>query len=126
MDDLILAEALNLPVRLVTVNMNDRPLPDSFQSWTGQNLPAKNSAAQQQLIKTNQHAIETQIRINLDKSRMDFIPKIELGGCELDLVEQIKLLEIVIRPDLKWCENTDYMVKRAYKKETEGPGSGSS
>ena len=59
---------------------------------------------------------------------IDFMPKIELGGCELDLVEQIKLLEIVIRPDLKWCDNTDYMVKRAYKEtmETEGPGGGSS
>ena len=125
MDDLTLAEAVNLPEKLVTVNMNERPLPDNFHSRTGHSLPAENSALQQQLIKTNQHAIENQMRINLDKSKImlfnpckaiDFMPKIELDGCELDLVEQIKLLGIVIRSDLKWSDNTDYMVKRAYKK----------
>ena len=65
-DDLTLAEAVNLPEKLVTMNMNESPLPDNFHSMTGHSLPAANSAAQQQLIKTNQHAIENQIRINFD------------------------------------------------------------
>ena len=65
------------------------------------------------------------MKINLEKSKImlfnpcnsiDFMPKFELDGCELDLVEKFKLLGIVIRSDLKWSDNTDYMVKRAYKK----------
>ena len=124
-DDLTLAEAVNLPDKLVPVNRNERPLPDSFHARTGHTLPAEESAVQQQLLRTNQHAIENQMKINLEKSKImlfnpcnsiDFMPKIELDGCELDLVEKFKLLGIVIRSDLKWSDNTDYMVKRAYKK----------
>ena len=45
---------------------------------------------------------------------IDFMPKIELDGIELDLVQQIRLLGGVIRSDLKLCDNTEYMVKRNY------------
>ena len=123
-DDLTLAEAVNLPEKLVPVNTNERPLPDTFHARTGHSLPAEKSAVQQQLIKINQHAIENEMQINLDKSKVilfnpcnsiDFMPKIELNGSELDLVEKIKLLGIVIRSDLKWSDNTDNMIKRAYK-----------
>ena len=38
-DDLTLAKAVNLPEKLITVNMND-----SFHSRTGHSLPAENSA----------------------------------------------------------------------------------
>ena len=41
-DDLTLAKAVNLPEKLLTVNMNERPLPDSFHSRTGHSLPAEN------------------------------------------------------------------------------------
>ena len=124
-DDFTLAESINLPEKLIPVKDDDRPLPDNFHSRTGHILPAGNSTVQQQLIKTNEHANMNEMKINLKKSKVmlfnpcksiDFMPKIELGGIELDLVEQIRLLGVVIRSDLKWCDNTEYMVKRGYKK----------
>ena len=124
-DDLTLAETINLPQKLIPVKNSDRILPDNFHSRTGHIFPVENSAVQQQLIQTNEHAIKNEMKINLKKSKVmlfnpchsiDFMPKIELDGTELDLVEQMRLLGVVIRSDLKWCDNTEYIVKRAYKK----------
>ena len=47
---------------------------------------------------------------------IDFLPEIKLDGSQLDLVEEMKLLGVVIRSDLKWKDNTEFIVKRAYKK----------
>ena len=44
------------------------------------------------------------------------MPKFTLGNTELDLVEETTLLGVVLRSDLSWSSNTEYMVKRAYKK----------
>ena len=44
------------------------------------------------------------------------MPKIELENNELELVEEMKLLGVVIQSDMKWGANTEYMVERAYKK----------
>ena len=46
---------------------------------------------------------------------MDFIPRIELDNTELELVEQMKLLGVIIQSDMKWIVNTEYIVKTAYK-----------
>ena len=47
---------------------------------------------------------------------IDFLPEIKLDGSQLDLVEDMKLLGVIIRSDLKWKDNTEFIVKRAYKK----------
>ena len=46
----------------------------------------------------------------------DFSPKFELSGQSIEVVEESKLLGIVIRSDLSWSSNTEYMVSRANKK----------
>ena len=47
---------------------------------------------------------------------LDFMPNLDLGGHELELVEEMKLLGLVITSDMKWAANTDHIVKRGYKK----------
>ena len=42
-DDLTLAEAIDLPKNLVTVPDDERPQPDMFHAKTGHTLPLKNS-----------------------------------------------------------------------------------
>ena len=124
-DDLTLAEAVNLSEQLKYESPSNRPLPDNFHARTGHRFPAENSAVQQQLVKTKEYAEVNDMKINEKKTKVmlfnpcrsiDFIPDIQLGGTQLDLVEKAKLLGVVIRSDLKWKDNTEYIVKRAYKK----------
>ena len=40
----------------------------------------------------------------------------ELNGTKVDLVEEAKLLGVIISSNLSWSSNTDYIVKRCNKK----------
>ena len=44
---------------------------------------------------------------------MDFMTKFHLGDNELELVEETTLLGMVLKNDLSWASNIDYIVKRA-------------
>ena len=46
----------------------------------------------------------------------DFHPQFNLGEKDLEYVEEMKLLGVLIRTDLKWHSNTEFMVNKAYKK----------
>ena len=47
---------------------------------------------------------------------IDFMPTFSLGGTDIELVEETKLLGLVITSDLKFNKNTEYIVKRAFKR----------
>ena len=122
-DDMSLAESVNLKEMLVSVP--GRPQPDNFHAKTGHALPQENSAVYKQLIETAEYATNNQMKINFKKTKMmlfnpctsvDFMPDFQLGGHELELVEEMRLLGLIITSDMKWAANTDFIVKRAYKK----------
>ena len=46
----------------------------------------------------------------------DFMPDIESKGTRIDVVEQTKLLGVIISSNLSWTANTDYIVERCNKK----------
>ena len=46
----------------------------------------------------------------------DFLPRFNFNNRELEVVEETKLLGVILRNDLSWSSNTNYMVKRANKK----------
>ena len=47
--------------------------------------------------------------------KYDFMPKIEIqAGSILEVVEEFKLLGVVIQSNLKWHSNTDYMCQKGY------------
>ena len=65
------------------------------------------------------------MRINHKKTKLilfnpakslDFMPEFSLGGNEIELVEEMKLLGIIFRSDLKWSSNTESMVLKGYKR----------
>ena len=69
--------------------------------------------------------IQMWLKLNMKKTKLmlfnpgisrDFMPKFDLDDTELELVEQTTLLGVVVSSDLSWTPNTDYIVKRAYKK----------
>ena len=65
------------------------------------------------------------MKINYGKTKLmvfnpgkirDFFPRFPVNNDELEVVEEIKLLGVIIRNDLSWEPNTDYIIKRASKK----------
>ena len=52
---------------------------------------------------------------NTSKKR-DFTPKLKINNEEIDVVDELKLLGVMITNDLKWNSNTSYITKKGYKK----------
>ena len=124
-DDLTLAEAINLPKNLVKLSNTERPLPDVKHARTGHVLPASESKDQAQVMQAKEYAEKNHKKINIKKSKVmlfnpctsiDFMPKIELENIELDLLEEMRLLGVVIQSNMKWSANTEQIVERGYKK----------
>ena len=124
-DDMTLAEPINLADNLVHVPDSERPLPDMYRARTGHVLPAGCSEVHRQLQRTEQYARDNQMEINYKKTKLmlfnpcwsiDFMPELELGNGQLELVEEMKLLGVIIQSDMKWSSNTEYIVKRASNK----------
>ena len=124
-DDLTLAESINLKENLEFVPESVRPLPDSFHAKTGHVLPSQNSQVFHQLLRTEEYSKKNLMQINKKKTKVmvfnpckawDFQPELSLANQELDMVEEMRLLGVVIRSDLKWTSNTEQMVVKAYKR----------
>ena len=124
-DDLTLAESINLKDKLVYVPESERPLPDNFHAKTGHVLPIQESQVLRQLQKTKEYSDKNEMMINKKKTKMmlfnpcrkwDFMPDFTLEDQEINLVEEMKLLGVVIQSDMKWTSNTEAIVKKAFKR----------
>ena len=82
-DDLTLAESINLPDKLVKVPDEQRAQPDNHHARTGHVLEPEESRVYKQLMKTQRYAIENGMKINPKKTKLilfnpskniDFIP----------------------------------------------------
>ena len=124
-DDFAIAEAVKMKEQLTSVPVDQRPQPDSFHDRTGHCLQPEDSKVFSQLINTESYAQENGMKVNYNKTKLmvfnpgkvrDFHPKFNLGNKQIDLVEETKLLGVVLRSDLSWSSNTEYIVSRANKK----------
>ena len=124
-DDLTIAEAISMKSQLDEVPLDKRPLPDTYHERTGHVLLPENSKVYSMLQKTVQYAESNKMKINYKKTKLmvfnpgtarDILPRFNLNGEELEVVEETKLLGLVIRNDLSWHPNTAYLVGRANKK----------
>ena len=71
------------------------------------------------------YADQNNMKLNLAKTKLmlfnpctskDFMPEMVLENKRIELVEQVKLLGVVLSSNLSWSANTDYIVERCYKK----------
>ena len=122
-DDLTLAEKIDMNTQVTEVPREERPLPDPFRARTGHRLVREKSQVMNQLTKTQEYAVQNKMKINHSKTKFilfntctskDFLPYFELEGKPIELVEEAKLLGLIITPDLS--ANTEYMVKRCNSK----------
>ena len=124
-DDLTLAEAVDLKEKLVFVPEHQRPMPDLFHAKTGHVLPVEKSHVHRELVRTLDYATDNEMRINYKKTKamvfnpcysIDFSPELSLELNDLEVVDEVRLLGLIIRSDLKWVSNTDSMVSKANKR----------
>ena len=110
-DDLTLAEAINLPTQLSR-------RPELF-------LPMQNSRVHSQLSDVSKYAEENDMRINYKKTKtilfnpcksMNFDVNFTINGHQLESVQEIRLLGVICRSDLRWSSNTRHIVNKANKR----------
>ena len=124
-DDLALAESVNMNTQLVEIPQHERTLPDNYRSRTGHKLKSESSKISDKLEEIHLYAKQNGMKINLEKTKLmlfnpchskDFMPEITVADTRIELVESAKLLGVILTSDLKWEENTHYIVKRCYSK----------
>ena len=124
-DDLTIGEAVKMKEKLNYVPVDARPQPDNFRARTGHTLPPETSKVYKQLNEISEYASNNGMRINYKKTKLmvfnpgvarDFMPDFVLDGHHLDLVEETRLLGVVLRSDLSWSSNTDSIVQRCNSK----------
>ena len=69
-DDLTIAENLNLKNKLVKVSDSARPLPDTYHNRTGHILPPTRSNVYDELQNIKEYAKENSMKINLSKTQL--------------------------------------------------------
>ena len=125
MDDLTIAESLILKNNVVHVPISERVLPDNFHARTGHNLIPESSKVLEQIQEIYDYVKTNDMKLNMKKTKFmlfnhskkyDFHPKCSLEGNDIELVEEMKILGIIVTSNLKFNKNTDFMIKRAYKR----------
>ena len=124
-DDLALAEKINMNTQIMPCPIEERPQPDPYRARTGHKLIDEKSKVLKQLKDTKLYADNNNMRINFSKTKLmlfnpcrnkDFLPSMDFDGIPVELVEQTKLLGLIISSDLSWDANTDYIVSRCNSK----------
>ena len=124
-DDLAIAEAINMNTQLEAAPLSERPQPDSFRARTGHKLKLEESKVYEQLIEIQKYAKTHKMQLNIPKTKLmmfnplkskDFMPEFEINQDRIELVHETKLLGVIISSDLSWGANTDYITNRCSRK----------
>ena len=111
--------------QLAHIPVDVRPQPVSYRARTGHVLRVETSKISDQMTKIQDYADQNNMRLNLDKTKLmlfnpcsskDFMPEIKINETRIELVEESKLLGIIITSDLKWEAHTNYMIRRCNSK----------
>jgi hypothetical protein len=125
-DDLSYLTAIHLKKKL-TGNPDSNPVrPLAYHNRTSHVLPQEENELQKQMDRLSLYAEENEMQINSKKTKLmlfntsktyDFMPVVtDSDGKALELVEEFKLLGVMVTSDLKWNCNTQYMCARGYSK----------
>ena len=123
-DDMTAAEAINLKKQLVK-NPNCNPArPLQYLERTEHILPEGQSQVQDLLDQLVSYSADHQMKINSEKTKVilfnnarnyDFLPKCTNGDDNvLEVVEEIKLLGVMVTSDLKWNAHCDLICQKVF------------
>ena len=118
MDDLTVLEKINLLV-LGLASFNCHTTVPSNIPDHNQFIPAQHLKSQCYLDEIKEWTEKQKIVLNQKKTKVmlfnftenhKFITSLKLNGETLDVVQQAKLLGVIISNDLKWDKNTEYLI----------------
>ena len=101
-EDLTLAEAIDLD-NLISIPDNVRKLPNNYHARHV--LPPDCSTFQKQLNKVEEYNKDDEMKINYKKTKKmifnpcwskDFMPELVLGGFQLEVIEEMRLLGLIL------------------------------
>ena len=113
-DDLSIAESIPLKEKVIPAPC-DRQLPDPFRARTGHQLVPEKSEVLKKINDIKEYASKNYMKINVSKTKfmvfntcknMDFLPTTVIDGEQINLVEEMKILGVIISSDLKFTKNT--------------------
>ena len=123
-DDMTVAECINLKDSLVETTTHVHPV--QFHERTGHSLPEASSSIQELLNELLVYSESNQMKINSQKTmailfnkskKYDFLPQLRIGDSDpLKVVEELKLLGVLVSSDLSWAANTRAMCSKAYSR----------
>ena len=123
-DDMTAAVAIDLKATLLPNPDQNPARPLQYHHRTGHILHQDDCELQSMLNDLKDYASQNQMVINKTKTKAilfnqarkyDFFPELSVVENEnLEVVEEIKLLGVLVRSDLSWSSNTEYMCKRAF------------
>ena len=127
-DDLSLAQAINLKDMLVTNPDPNPPKPLAYHDRTNHILPSSAYSLQSDLNELADYAKNHDMVINTNKCKVMMfntgkkyagMPNLTLPGMgqdRLEVVEKFKLLGVKIQSDLKWNDNTNYICQKGFSR----------
>ena len=124
-DDMTIAHAINLKNELETDLTRNWTKPAMRRDRHEQCLPLEKNQMQAHVNQLCNYANVNEMRLNTDKTKSmlfntaknwDFLPEIQVDGQNLEVVEEYKLLGVMITSDLKWDANTEHITKKAYSR----------
>ena len=123
MDDISIAEALNMKETLTVEPQMAQPVP--FRQRFQMKLAPHRSKVYSELQRIKSYAEENYMNLNLSKTKFilfnptkkyDFLPECEIDGAQIETVNEMKILGTILQSDLSWKSNTNMLVVKAYKK----------
>ena len=124
-DDMTIAQSINLKSNLESDPNMKWTKPAMKRDRHEQYLPVEKNQLQTQVNQLCSYANENEMRLNTGKTKTilfntaknwDFLPEIQVDGQNLEVVEDYKLLGVMISSDLKWDKNTEHITKKAYNR----------
>ena len=101
-------------------------LPRQYYERTGHVLPAEHNYIQQEVNKLKQYAKDKKMVINEAKTKIivfnearsvEILPKVKLSEENMiEVVDDMKLLGVMLRSDLKWQDNTEHIIRKSFQR----------
>ena len=120
-DDLTILEKVNL-LTIGLASINCRTSVPSNIPTSNQFIPSENLKMQRYLDTIRNWTHNQKMMLNKKKTKAmifnyskdhQFTTSLKIDDEELEIVEEAKLLGVIITNDLKWNKNTEYLVKKA-------------